>query len=169
MKNIFITEGDPTGISYEIFDETLKYLKKKCKQFRFILVSSQNQISSKAEKEFLSINSRTSIEPALKDKASSKIISFKNTILSKKEEKESETGVSRCTALTFCGYRCTRAALPEASMCRQHLKKSMSPPKQKEVEKPVKIGTCGYIMRNGKPCGNWPMKGKMHCYTHSGV
>ena len=74
MKNIFITEGDPTGISYEIFDETLKLLKKKCKQFRFILVSSQNQISSKAEKEFLSINSRTSIEPALKDKASSKIL-----------------------------------------------------------------------------------------------
>lgn len=92
MKNIFITEGDPTGISYEIFDETLKLLKKKCKQFRFILVSSQNQISSKAEKEFLSINSRTSIEPALKDKASSKIISFKNTILSKKEEKELKQG-----------------------------------------------------------------------------
>ena len=92
MKNIFITEGDPTGISYEIFDETLKLLKKKCKQFRFILVSSQNQISSKAEKEFLSINSRTSIEPALKDKASSKIISFKNTILSKKEEKELKPG-----------------------------------------------------------------------------
>ena len=91
MKNIFITEGDPTGISYEIFDETLDILKRKSKQFRFILISSQNEISSKAEKEFLSINSRTSIEPALKDKASSKITSFKNTILSKKEEKELKT------------------------------------------------------------------------------
>jgi len=92
LKNIFITEGDPTGISYEIFDETLDILKKKSKQFRFILVSSQNEISSKAEKEFLSINSRVSIELALTDRANAKIISYKNTILSKKEAKELKLG-----------------------------------------------------------------------------
>ena len=52
MKNIYITEGDPTGISYEIFDSAFPVIKKKSNKYTFIFVSSQNKINPKYSKNF---------------------------------------------------------------------------------------------------------------------
>ena len=86
MKNIFITEGDPTGISYEILDKAIDLLKKKSKKFRFIFVSSQSKIQSteftKVSKE---CKTKIDFEKYLKDKTNN-FITYKNTILTKKEE-----------------------------------------------------------------------------------
>ncbi len=92
MKNIFITEGDPTGISYEIFDGAIDLLQKKSNRFRFIFISSQNKISSKYEKNFTIVESNASLEKVLFVKTNPKIIFYKNSILNKKEEKEIKIG-----------------------------------------------------------------------------
>ena len=51
MKPIIITEGDPTGISYELLDKSISELKRLSLKQPIIFVSSQNQIQSK--KKFL--------------------------------------------------------------------------------------------------------------------
>lgn len=85
MKNIFITEGDPTGISYEILDKAMDFLKKKSKKFRFIFVSSQSKIQSEFSKKSKACKTKIDLEKHLNDKTSN-FISYKNTILTKKEE-----------------------------------------------------------------------------------
>ncbi len=92
MKNIFITEGDPTGISYEIFDGAIDLLQKKSNRFRFIFISSQNKISFKYEKNFIVVESNANLEKVISAKSNSKIIFYKNNILNKKEEKEIRVG-----------------------------------------------------------------------------
>lgn len=49
MKNIFISVGDPTGISYEIFDAAYNDLKKYSKKNKIIIVNTQKTIKSKYE------------------------------------------------------------------------------------------------------------------------
>jgi 4-hydroxythreonine-4-phosphate dehydrogenase len=90
LKNIFITEGDPAGISYEIFDGAINLLLKKSKRFRFIFISSQNKINSKFEKDFKVVNSSANLEKALATNV--KIIFYKNSILTKQEDKELKIG-----------------------------------------------------------------------------
>lgn len=52
MIPILISEGDPSGISYEILDKSYLVLKKISKKKQIILISSQNQIKPKQFKEY---------------------------------------------------------------------------------------------------------------------
>ena len=86
MKNIYITEGDPTGISYEIFDSAFPVIKKKSNKYNFIFVSSQNQINPKYSKNFEIIENISDFKNAFTKK--SNLYHFKTNILTKTEEKK---------------------------------------------------------------------------------
>lgn len=47
MKSIIISAGDPSGISYEIFDKGFSFLKKNAKDYKILFIETQNCISSK--------------------------------------------------------------------------------------------------------------------------
>lgn len=53
MKPIIITEGDPTGISYDLLDKSISELKRISVRQPIIFVSSQNQIQSKKKSFFV--------------------------------------------------------------------------------------------------------------------
>lgn len=90
MKNIFITEGDPVGISYEIFDRAFSFIQKKTNQFNFIFVTSQSKIKSKFSNKFIYLNDLSDIKNQKSKKAN--IFLYQNSILTPKEELKLKIG-----------------------------------------------------------------------------
>jgi len=84
LKNIFITEGDPTGISYEIFDRAFAVIKKKSNKYNFIFVSSQNKINPKYIKDVEIIQNISDFKNPFTRKTN--LYHFKTNILTKAEE-----------------------------------------------------------------------------------
>lgn len=89
MRNIIITEGDPTGISYELFDKSFAFIKAKLAKFNFILVASQTKIQSRAKSEIRIYKSISEIKQEILNKSQSgRIFSLCKPILNKKEEEK---------------------------------------------------------------------------------
>ncbi|MBK8393999.1 MAG: 4-hydroxythreonine-4-phosphate dehydrogenase PdxA [Leptospiraceae bacterium] len=86
MKNIIITEGDPTGISYELFDDSFDFIKKKSIKYNFILVSNQTKIRSKFQSEIISLNNISELKSKISLSKKNSIFSLTKNLLTKKQE-----------------------------------------------------------------------------------
>jgi 4-hydroxythreonine-4-phosphate dehydrogenase len=78
LKPIIITEGDPTGISYELLDKSISELKRISLRHPIILVSSQNQIQSKKKSLYKEYNPQKKITNGL--------FEFNNLVLQSKKK-----------------------------------------------------------------------------------
>lgn len=65
LRKILISEGDPSGINYEIIESSRKQLLKFAKTNQIILVKSQNQINTPLFKEITEVDLLNANEPGL--------------------------------------------------------------------------------------------------------